>query len=99
MGPFVIKAIIRAVLTRWTAHYLAYDRLLDLRKMLIRTVDTDELRLEKDRCVVAPGDAKSKKKAMAMVKLIRNETFWRGLLRYGNYPSSMPAHSIDKSLG
>ena len=80
------------------AHYLAYTRLLDLRKMLIATVDTDERQLEKDRCVIA-GDTKSEKKVQDMVDLIRDDVFWKGLLRYGKYLSSTPTHSIDNSLG
>jgi hypothetical protein len=75
-----VKAVIRAVLTRWTAHYQAYARLLDLCSVLMMVVDADERLLEKDRRVVA-GDAKSKKKATGMVELIRNDTFWRALLR------------------
>lgn len=78
-----VKAVIRAVLTRWTAHYQAYARLLDLRSVLMMVVDADERLLEKDRRVVA-GDTKSKKKATGMVALIRNDTFWRALLRCSN---------------
>lgn len=84
MGENAVKSVIRAVLTRWTAHYLSYSRLLDLRSVLIMVVEMDSRRQEKDRCVVA-GDAKSKKKAKEMVALIQNDTFWRALLRYGSF--------------
>ena len=80
LGENTVKAVIRAVLTRWTAHYLSYSRLLDLRSVLIMVVDMDSRRLEKDRCVIA-GDAKAKKKANDMVILIKNDTFWKALLR------------------
>lgn len=83
LGDTAVKAVIRAVLTRWTAHYQAYSRLLDLRPVLVMVAATDECRSERERCLVA-GDAKAKKKATAMVTLIRNDTFWRALLRYGS---------------
>ena len=82
LGENAVKAVIRAVLTRWTAHYQSYSRLLDLRSVLVMVVELDSRRLEKDRCVVA-GDTKGKKKASDMVTLIRNDTFWRALLRSG----------------
>jgi hypothetical protein len=82
LGENAVKAVIRAVLTRWTAHYQSYSRLLDLRSVLVMVVELDSRRLEKDRCVVA-GDAKGKKKASDMVTLIGNDTFWRALLRSG----------------
>ena len=84
----VVKAVIRAVLTRWTAHYQAYSRLLDLWTVLIAVIDTDSHRSEKNRCVIA-GDARSKKKATEMVALINEEAFWRALLRYGVYLSHL----------
>ena len=80
-GEAMAKAVIRAVLTRWTAHYQAYARLLDLRLVLIMLIDTDSRRPEKDMCVVA-GDSKAKRKARDMVTLIKNEHFWVSLLRY-----------------
>jgi hypothetical protein len=82
LGDDAVKAIIRAVLTRWTAHYQSYSRLLDLRSVLVMVVEMDSRRVEQERCVVA-GDAKAKKKANDMVALIRNDTFWRALLRSG----------------
>lgn len=83
LGDTPAKAVICAVLTRWTAHYQAYSRLLDLRSVLVVVVEMDERQLEKERCVVA-GDAKTKRKAKEMVALIKNDTFWRALLRWDN---------------
>lgn len=80
-GENAVKAVIRAVLTRWTAHYQAYARLLDLHVLLVMLVDMDSRRPEKEQCVIAV-DAKSKKKAKDMVTLIKNNTFWTSLLRY-----------------
>ena len=82
LGENAVKAVIRAVLTRWTAHYLSYTRLLDLRSVLVMVVEMDSRRPEKDRCVVA-GDAKSRNKARDMVMLIKNDDFWKALIRYG----------------
>ena len=79
LGENAVKAVIRAFLTQWMAHYLSYSRLLDLRLVLIMVVDMDSCRLEKDRCVVA-GDSRAKKKANNMVILIKNDTFWKALL-------------------
>ena len=81
LGDDAVKAVIRAVLTRWTAHYQAYSRLLDLHHVLIMVVDTDARRPEKERRVIT-GDTRAKKKAKDMVTLIRNDVFWRALLRY-----------------
>jgi hypothetical protein len=85
-----VKAVIRAIITRWTAHYQAYSRLLDLRVVLIAVIDTDSRRQEKDQCVIS-GDTKSKKKVKEMVALINEDTFWRALLRYGIHFSSLIA--------
>ncbi|KAF9782369.1 hypothetical protein BJ322DRAFT_1009694 [Thelephora terrestris] len=83
-GENAVKAVIRAVLTRWTAHYQAYARLLDLHSVLVMVVDMDSRRPEKERCVIA-GDAKARKKAKDMVMLIKDNNFWMSLLRYGRY--------------
>ncbi|KAF9647431.1 hypothetical protein BDM02DRAFT_3098174 [Thelephora ganbajun] len=80
LGVSVTKAVIHAVLARWTAHYQAYSRLLDLRSVLLAVVGMDEYRLEKERFVVA-GDAKAREKAKEMVMLIRNDAFWKALHR------------------
>ena len=78
-----VKAVIHAVLTRWTAHYQSYSRLLDLHLVLVMVIDTDEKQLEKDKCIVT-GDSKAKKKAKAMITLVKNDDFWRALLWYGS---------------
>ena len=86
LGENAVKAVIRAVLTRWMAHYQSYARLLDLRSVLFAVVDMDARQPEKDRCVIA-GDAKAKKKAKEMVTLIQNDAFWKALVRYGSFLS------------
>ncbi|KIJ08508.1 hypothetical protein PAXINDRAFT_88772 [Paxillus involutus ATCC 200175] len=57
-----ICAVIRAVLTCWTAHYLAYRRLLQLRQTLF--------------AIIITGDAKAKAKATKMTELIKDTLFW-----------------------
>jgi hypothetical protein len=93
LGKNTVKAVIRAVLTRWTAHYQSYSRLLDLHSVLVVVVDMDSCRPEKDRCVVA-GDAKGKKKAKDMVKIIKDDAFWR-VLPSPRHPES---HNADRVL-
>ena len=76
-----VKTVIRAVLTRWTMHYQAYQRLRELRIWLSAVVEADGKREAKDHCVIA-GDARSRTKATAMVELINNSKFWDALSVY-----------------
>jgi hypothetical protein len=76
-----ILSVIRAVLTRWTAHYLAYRRLLQLQPTLTSMVYSDENRPENQRQIVR-GDAKAKAKSLTMIEIIKTPTFWYALARY-----------------
>lgn len=72
-------SIIRAAITRWIAHYLAYRRLLDLRDVLQMMVLRDKGKETSDLCT---GKADAKAKATEMMKLIsENSTFWHDLAR------------------
>ena len=93
LGKNAAKTVIRAVLTRWTAHYQAYARLLDLRFVLVIVVTPDKDQPENEMCIFS-GDAKAKKKAKEMVALINNDDFWKALTRYSGY-SSFHAHIFD----
>jgi hypothetical protein len=84
LGEDAVKAVIRAVLTRWMAHYQAYSRLLDLCSVLVMMVEMDDHRPEKEKCIIT-GDAKAKRKAKDMVVLIKDDIFWRALIRYGRH--------------
>lgn len=77
-GGGCIKAIIRAVLTRWTMHYQAYRRLRELRNVIVTVVEEDE-RLPVKESRVITGDTRAKEKAKKMVKLIKNSRFWDAL--------------------
>lgn len=73
-------SVIRAVLTRWTCHLRAYERLLLLRPHLLGIVIDDEARDDKDKLIIT-GDAKSKRKSEEMCDLIKNDRFWKALTR------------------
>lgn len=75
-------AVLRAVLTRWTAHYNAYQRLLDLYIPLKLLADHDARypgpENERQRIFIT-GNKKAQQKAEAMVKIIRDSLFWHKL--------------------
>lgn len=74
------KAVIRAVLTRWTAHYMAYRRLLELQHFLTSLVYTEDTLPEHSKQIVT-GDRDAKTKATAMVKIIKDPMFWHAITR------------------
>jgi hypothetical protein len=71
-------AVIRAVLTRWTAHYLAFKRLLELRWVLEQMLRDDRGALE-SQIIIGTSDAKAK--ARKMFSIIDDSAFWHNLLR------------------
>ncbi|KAI0349577.1 hypothetical protein OH77DRAFT_1414734 [Trametes cingulata] len=71
-GP--AKTVIRGVATRWTSHYLAYRRLLELHKVLLLLADDPRLFLS--------GNEESHEKTRSMLAIIRNPLFWHALTRY-----------------
>ena len=75
-------AVIRAVLTRWMAHYMAYRRLLELQPQLNLLIVQDATKHPANKIVVT-GDAKAKAKAKRMAKLISEEPlFWYNIAWY-----------------
>lgn len=74
-------SVLRAVLTRWTSHYLAYCRLADLHLALQTVVTNDERLPAPQQCVII-GDARAKEKARRMVKTILDGRFWTAISRY-----------------
>lgn len=75
-------SVIRPVPTRWTAYYLAYRRLLDLRSTLELIVIADANKQPADRQVIQPSaDRASREKAAKMVEIIKSELFWPSLVR------------------
>ena len=81
-GRVPALTVIRAVLTRWTAHYLAFRRLLELQPTLRALVSHDAL-LPNDQKVICPSGstAANKRKAREMVEIIDNTSFWHSLAR------------------
>jgi hypothetical protein len=82
------KAVIRAVLTRWTAHYMAYHRLLELRPKLLSILYDDE-GLPADQKLIVIGDAKAKAKSRAMSQIIYDGLFWQALARCVSYNATI----------
>ena len=79
--PRRVLTIIRPVLTRWTAHYLAFRRLLDLKFALdILVRQEKDLQVSRDSKIVT-GDAAAQRKATAMLKLIEDPVMWLILTR------------------
>lgn len=76
-------SVIQPVPTRWTAFYLAYRRLLDLRQTLEFIISEDALREPEKRMIIpSSGDARTRLKAEAMVAVVRDASFWYGLVRF-----------------
>lgn len=76
-------AIIRAVITWWTAHYLAYSQLHEVRPALQALISRDEARDPRTspESDIITGDARAKAKAQKMVEIIKNGDFWATLER------------------
>jgi len=66
-------------LTRWTAHYLAFRRLLDI-KFALDILVRQEKGLGRDSKIVT-GDAAARRKATEMLKLIEEPEMWLILTR------------------
>ena len=76
-------SVLRAVLTRWTSHYMAYRRLLQLYPTLKSILFADASRPAALKVLVS-GDAKARQKAEQMVEIIENPAFWHGIASYVN---------------
>jgi len=70
--------VLRAVITRWTAHYMAFRRLLQLNTKLKSLAYNDESVSESERILVT-GDRASQRKARDMVDIIKDPIFWRSI--------------------
>lgn len=95
-----VLAVIRAVLTRWTAHYLAYRRLLEIRLSLQILVENDEkLELRNQQLLI--GDASTRGRSRKNISLIKNSAFWHALARYikiiSKYGGALTRHRFTES--
>jgi len=75
-----VLTILRAMLTRWTSHLRAYERLNIVRPNLVSIAWADEGRSPADKLIVT-GDAKAKAKSQSMIDLIKDNLFWFSLTR------------------
>lgn len=66
-------SVIRGVLTRWTSHYIAYHRVLELQPALYALAVDPRLYLS--------GTEESHEKTREMLKITSNPLFWHGLAR------------------
>ncbi|KAJ7459620.1 hypothetical protein B0H11DRAFT_1736953, partial [Mycena galericulata] len=64
-------AIIRAVITRWTAHYQAFRRLQQVQSALTA--------LPPNERNFVRGDRKAREKCLAMVAIVRDASFWTAI--------------------
>ncbi|EIW81491.1 hypothetical protein CONPUDRAFT_37147, partial [Coniophora puteana RWD-64-598 SS2] len=71
-----------AVITRWTAHFVAYRRLIKLRRTL-GTVAGNEILRPDDQKMIITGDKKARQKALTMLLLIQDQSqqFWKAIER------------------
>ncbi|KAH9162790.1 ribonuclease H-like domain-containing protein [Lactarius sanguifluus] len=79
-----VLAVIHAVLTRWTAHYLAYRRLLEIRLSLQILVENDE-KLERKSQQLLLGDTSTRERSQKNISIIKNSAFWHALARIKSF--------------
>ncbi|KAF9028151.1 hypothetical protein BDZ89DRAFT_951619 [Hymenopellis radicata] len=73
-------AVLRAVLTRWTAHYTAFRRLLKLRPNIESVFLVDDTRPESEK-VVFIGKKAAKLKAREMHEIVKDGVFWYAITK------------------
>jgi hypothetical protein len=73
-------AVIRAVLTRWTAHYQAYKQLLELQGALQMLVFAENARPVSIK-LIATGEQKAKDHSIKMMGVITNSIFWCAIVQ------------------
>lgn len=73
-----VVSVRRAVITRWTSHYSAYERLLKLRLALEMMVTQDD---ERDISDIVTGKRPAREKAREMLARVRDGNFWHNLAR------------------
>lgn len=75
--------IIRAVLTQWIAHYLAYRCLLDLKDCIAAVIMQDRLQQQSGKeSQLVTGNADAKVKANEILAILNKADFWHQLTRF-----------------
>lgn len=69
-------SVLRACLTRWTSHVLAFRRLLKLREVLMKIIRDDEFEIDLKKRIWFQGRPRDLVKAHKMATLVRNSVFW-----------------------
>ncbi|KZT22970.1 hypothetical protein NEOLEDRAFT_1157439 [Neolentinus lepideus HHB14362 ss-1] len=87
----ITLTVLHAVLTRWTAHYLAYSHLFELH-FTIQTIVERDFRLPDTQKVIVIGDKKAKEKALTMIDIIQDPSFWLHLKQYHLQPLAITAN-------
>ncbi len=89
-------AILRAILTRWTAHYQAYARLLLVRLQLRAIIATDRVEPK----IVFIGDKDQIEMAEEMSIIIEDDNFWKALVCITQIlePLAIAAHVVQGSF-
>lgn len=75
----LLYAVLRAILTRWTAHYCAYRRLLQLYTSLVTIALKDSTISNERERIMITGDVAAQRKAREMVVIIQNSLFWHNI--------------------
>lgn len=71
-------AVIHAVLTRWTVHYLAFKQLLEL-QWVLEQILRDDRAAHESQIIIRTSDVKAK--ARKMFSVIEDSAFWHNLLQ------------------
>ncbi|XP_006460996.1 hypothetical protein AGABI2DRAFT_70302, partial [Agaricus bisporus var. bisporus H97] len=74
-------SVIRPVLTRWTSHLRAFERLESLENVLRSIISNDLVKLQDQRQIFNIGDRKTQAKADKMGGLIQDGHFWKEIKR------------------
>lgn len=82
-------SVLRIILTRWTAHFLAYHRLLELRQSLEIIVTQEENRPNNEKRIIK-GKRSAKEHGLKMFGIIKNPMFWHSLARFANFNDNVP---------
>lgn len=69
-------SVIRAVLTRWTSHFLAYRRLLQLQTSIMTMLELDEAAEESQ---IITGSASAREKATEIISYLKDDHFWSAI--------------------
>ncbi|KIK79925.1 hypothetical protein PAXRUDRAFT_159978, partial [Paxillus rubicundulus Ve08.2h10] len=72
----------------WTAHYLAFQHLLDL-KLVLEMLVTQEKEAPRESKIIVMGDTVAHKKGTDMIAIIEDPVFWHTILRIVKHIESL----------